>query len=220
MIVGVLAIQGDVPEHGRALARHLSPRQIRLVRRPDDLAGVDALLLPGGESTVIAKLLQDTGLWSPVAERLNAGMPALGTCAGLILLARSVEPSPGGRDPPTFGILDVVVRRNDYGTQRESFEGGVAVKGLEGREFPGVFIRAPKIVRVGAGAQVIARRGEEVVGVREGPVWGLTFHPELSDDPRLLGAFLDAAAGSVVQRGQKSASATSVSATPASTANQ
>lgn len=220
MIVGVLGIQGDVPEHWRALTHHLSARRVRLVRRPEDLDAVDALLLPGGESTTIAQLLADSGLWPRVAQRLSEGMPALGTCAGLILLARTVERSPGGKDPPTFGCLDVTVRRNDYGSQRESFEGDVAVEGLSGPAYPGVFIRAPKIVRVGPDARAFARYGNETVGVRQGPVWGLTFHPELSGDPRLIGEFLKSAESAVGQRTRKSPSTTSVSTSPARTASQ
>ncbi|MGI0132904.1 MAG: pyridoxal 5'-phosphate synthase glutaminase subunit PdxT [Thermoplasmata archaeon] len=222
MIVGVLAIQGDVPEHRRALLRHLPQSDVRLVRDVSDLDGVDALFLPGGESTAIAKLLIGSGMWARLAQRLDEGMPALGTCAGLILLARSIEPSPGGSDPPSFERLDVTVRRNDYGPQRESFEGEVTVKGLKGPAFPGIFIRSPKIVRVGPDAEVIARRGGEVVGVREGPVWGLTFHPELSDDPRLVGEFLRSAKAALAHRSstRTKATTTMVATSPATTASQ
>jgi pyridoxal 5'-phosphate synthase pdxT subunit len=193
MNVGVLALQGDVPEHLTALARLGGRGAPTLVRRPADLERVDALFLPGGESTTIARLLQASGLWTPLGERLDRGLPVLATCAGLIVLARHLEPSPSGTDPPTLGRLDVTVRRNDYGTQRESFEDGVVVDGIDGPPFPGVFIRAPRILEVGPRATPFARRGDEVVGVRSGAVWGLTFHPELSADPRLHEHFLDAA---------------------------
>ena len=193
MKVGVLALQGNVPEHLRALAAVVPSGSIVPVRDPPGLSTVDALFLPGGESTTIARLLHESGLWAPLAERLRVGFPVLGTCAGLILLARKLAPSPAGRDPPTFGALDVRVRRNDYGAQRESFEGPVRVEGLTGPPFPGVFIRAPRILDVGPGAAPFAWRDQEVVGVRAGSVWGTTFHPELSGDLRLHRQFLLAA---------------------------
>jgi 5'-phosphate synthase pdxT subunit len=193
MNVGVLALQGDVPEHLAALARLGGGRAARPVRTPADLASIDALFLPGGESTTIARLLKESGLWGPLGERLDQGLPVLATCAGLIVLARRLEASPSGPNPPTLGRLDVTVRRNDYGSQRESFEGAVVIDGLEGPPFPGVFIRAPRILEVGPRATAFARRGTEVVGVRSGPVWGLTFHPELSGDPRIHERFLDTA---------------------------
>ena len=194
MKVGVLALQGNVPEHLRALAEVVPSASLVPVRDPPALAKVDALFLPGGESTTIARLLKESGLWAELADRLRSGFPVLGTCAGLILLARRLAPGPTGRDPPTFGALDVRVRRNDYGAQRESFEGPVRVKGLSRPPFPGVFIRAPRILEVGPGATPFAWRGEEVVGVRAGPVWGTTFHPELSGDLRLHRLFLRAVA--------------------------
>ena len=193
MKVGVLALQGNVPEHLRALAKVVPSGSLVPVRDPPGLARVDALFLPGGESTTIARLLSESGLWAPLAQRLRGGFPVLGTCAGLILLARQLAPSPTGRDPPTFGALDVRIRRNDYGTQRESFEGPVRVEGLSGPPFPGVFIRAPRILEVGPGVVPFAWRDEEVVGVRAGRVWGTTFHPELSGDLRLHRQFLLAA---------------------------
>lgn len=188
MNVGVLALQGDVPEHLRVV-RELVPDTIS-VRSARDLESVAALFLPGGESTTIARLIEEMGLWAPLRERIGGGLPILATCAGLILLARDLAPSAFGRDPPTFGVLDVRVRRNDYGTQRESFEAPVRVEGIPGKRFPGVFIRSPRILGVGPDAAPIAWRGEEVVGVRAGPVWGLTFHPELAGDLRVHRKFL------------------------------
>ncbi len=190
MKVGVLALQGDVPEHLRALSRVLGEDALVPVRAPRELDAVEALFLPGGESTTIARLLEDSGLWGRLAERLRTGFPVLATCAGLILLAKELAPSASGRDPPTLGAIDVTVRRNDYGAQRESFEAPVRVDRMKGPSFPGVFIRSPRILSVGPGATPIAWRGEEVVGVRAGRSWGLTFHPELSDDDRIHRLFL------------------------------
>ena len=190
MKVGVLALQGDVPEHIAALEPILPPGSVQPVRTPVDLAEVDALVLPGGESTTMAALLETTGLWSALAGRLKEGFPVLATCAGLILLSKELEPTPGGRDPPTLGALDVTVRRNDYGAQRESFEGPVTFDPNPSSPYPGVFIRAPRIISVRSGAVAIAHRGDEVVGVRSGRVVGLSFHPELSGDPRIHQWFL------------------------------
>jgi len=192
MKVGVLALQGDVPEHLAALAAVVPGDDIIPVRTPAELGSVAALFLPGGESTTIARLLVQAGLWNPLAERLRTGFPVLATCAGLILLAREISPSATGLDPPTLGVVDAQVRRNDYGAQRESFEAPVRVEGLTGGPFPGVFIRSPRILSIGPDAAPIAWRGDEVVGVRSGAVWGLTFHPELSGDPRVHRKFLEA----------------------------
>ena len=192
MRLGVLALQGDVPEHRQALRRFVPKAEVVEVRRGADLERIDALFLPGGESTTIARLLEEARLWGPLGERIRAGLPVLATCAGLILLARSLAPSASGTDPPTLRVLDVTVRRNDYGAQRESCEAPVRVEGLGATPFDGAFIRSPRILEVGPGATPIAWRDGEVVGVRAGNVWGLTFHPELSDDPRLHRAFLRA----------------------------
>jgi pyridoxal 5'-phosphate synthase pdxT subunit len=197
MKVGVLGLQGDVPEHVAAVSDLLGPKAVLNVRTVDDLRIADALLLPGGESTTIADLLHQTGLWEPLKARIDDGLPVLATCAGMILLSTRLAPVPGGRDPPTLGPLEIEVRRNDYGSQRESFEAPVKVAGLPGGPFPGVFIRAPRILKVQGTTQAIARRGTEIVGVRRKAVVGLTFHPELSGDPRLLAWFLRETVGAV-----------------------
>jgi pyridoxal 5'-phosphate synthase pdxT subunit len=188
--VGVLALQGDFPEHGAAFARVVGEKSVCLVRTARELAKVDALVIPGGESTAISQLLDKGGLRVALLERIGRGLPVLGTCAGLIVLAERVEPSRGGRDPTTLHALDVTLRRNDYGRQRESFEAPVRIDGIRGAPFPGVFIRAPRILEVGRTARPFAWRDDEVVGVRTGAVWGLTFHPELSGDSRLAEAFV------------------------------
>ncbi|MGC2290222.1 MAG: pyridoxal 5'-phosphate synthase glutaminase subunit PdxT [Thermoplasmata archaeon] len=218
--VGVLALQGDVPEHQRALQNVLPEHDVRLVRSVADLQTVVALFLPGGESTAIARLLESTGLWAALDRRLAQGFPVLATCAGLILLSRALEPGPSGKDPPTLGVLDIRVRRNDYGRQRESFEAPVRVDGLGDPPFPGVFIRSPRILGVGAGVESFAFRGSEVVGVRSGAIWGLTFHPELSGDIRLHRAFLDAAQAHRTEGPHSHSPATKAKATPRKTAHR
>lgn len=193
MKVGVLALQGDVPEHVRAIEPLLHGAGVRTVRRPSDLASLDALLLPGGESTTIGRLLHGTGLSAALPRTIERGLAVLATCAGLVLLSRTIEPSPGGRDPQPLGLLDVAVRRNDYGRQRESFEAPLRIDGVRGTPYPGVFIRSPRILEVGRHATAFAWHGAEVVGVRQGRIWGLTFHPELASDPRVHRAFLEMA---------------------------
>lgn len=218
MIAGVLALQGNVPEQRRTLAHAKGIDEVVLVRRPDELARVDVLLMPGGESTTISDLLERTGLWRPLAERLREGLPVLGTCAGLILLATEVERAPTGRDPKTFEVLPVRLRRNDYGSQVESFEAPVRVEGLRGGDFPGVFIRAPRILEIGPGSEAFAYQGKEIVGVRKGGLWGLTFHPELSDDPRILDSFLADARRR--QRSTRSSTARTTKRTPTDAARK
>ncbi len=185
--VGVLALQGAVGRHADALtALGAAPVE---VRTPDDLAGVDALVLPGGESTTISKLLESSGLFDPVAERLAAGMPAMGTCAGMILLAADVLD--GRPDQRCFGAIDVAVRRNAFGRQVDSFEADLVVEGMKGGDgFPAVFIRAPVVERVGEGVEVLARVDSRPVLCRQGNVTVAAFHPELSGDLRLHRLFL------------------------------
>jgi len=191
----VLALQGDVPEHRSAFERLLGPGSVVLVRDRETLAGVSALAIPGGESTTLSNLLDESALRGPLTARIGAGLPVLATCAGLILLSRQLEPVAGGRDPTPIPVLDITVRRNDHGRQRESFEADVTVDGIPDPPFPGIFIRAPRILDVQGATVPIARRGAEVVGVRSGSVWGLAFHPELSGDSRIHERFLKDALG-------------------------
>lgn len=181
MKVGVLALQGAFRLHLEALAA-LGTAGVA-VRRPDQLASVDRLVVPGGESTTIAKLLVSSGLKEPLGERLAAGMPVLGTCAGMILMAADVL---DGRDDQwSYGAVDIAVRRNGYGRQIESFEADLTVEVLDGAPFHAVFIRAPRVERVGAEVEVLAKLGSDVVACRSGNVVLTTFHPELTDDLRL-----------------------------------
>ena len=184
--VGVLSLQGASRAHAEALAA-LGAHPVE-VRTPDDLAGVEGLVLPGGESTTISKLLELSGLFQPVAERLADGMPVLGTCAGLILLASEVLD--GRPDQRSFAVLDVAVRRNAFGRQVDSFETDLDVEGLTGSAFPAVFIRAPVVERVGEGVEVLASVDGKPVLCRQGAVLAAAFHPELSGDLRLHQFFL------------------------------
>ena len=186
MKVGVLALQGAFREH-REILEALGVEAIE-VRTPAELGALDALILPGGESTTMSKLLDSSGLRAPLAEVLSDGVPVLGTCAGMILLARDVVD--GRRDQESFGVIDVAVRRNAYGRQRDSFEADLVVDGLTGGTFPGVFIRAPRIEHAGVDVEVLARHDDVPVLVRQGAVVVASFHPELSGDLRLHEWFL------------------------------
>jgi pyridoxal 5'-phosphate synthase pdxT subunit len=186
--VAVVALQGGVKRHVEALeAAGAAPVE---VRTPSELTACDALVLPGGESSTLSKLLVSSGLFDAVAERLAAGMPALGTCAGMILLADEVLD--GRPDQRSFGAVDVAVRRNAFGRQLDSFEAPLDVAGLEGGgSFPAVFIRAPVVERVGEGVEVLASVDGRPVVCRQGSVLVAAFHPELSGDLRLHQLFLN-----------------------------
>ncbi|HEV2449813.1 MAG TPA: pyridoxal 5'-phosphate synthase glutaminase subunit PdxT [Thermoplasmata archaeon] len=199
MKVGVLSLQGDYREQAMAIDGLPGVETVSMVRDRAGLEGVDALMMPGGESTSISDLLDVTDLREPLEARIRDGLPVLATCAGLILLAKRVDRSRAGDDPKPLGVIDVALRRNDYGRQADSFEADVRVEGLA-RPFPGVFIRAPRLTAVGAGVERFARYGSEVVGVRKGSIWGLTFHPELSPDRRLHELWLRAIGQRPVRR--------------------
>jgi 5'-phosphate synthase pdxT subunit len=189
MKAGILALQGAFREH-REVLDALGVEAVE-VRTPAQLGALDALILPGGESTTMSKLLDSSGVRAPLAGMLADGFPVLGTCAGMILLARDVVD--GCPDQESFGAVDVTVRRNAYGRQRDSFEAGLVVDGLAGGPFPGVFIRAPRIESVGGDVEVLARHDDVPVLARQGAVVVASFHPELSDDLRLHEWFLQQA---------------------------
>jgi pyridoxal 5'-phosphate synthase pdxT subunit len=194
-VIGVLALQGDVREHAAVLDR--AGAQARPVRRVSELAEVDGLVLPGGESTTMSRLLESFELLEPLRERLAEGMPAFGSCAGMILLARQVLD--GRPDQRQLEALDVVVRRNAFGRQVDSFEGELDFAGLDEGPLSAVFIRAPWVEKAGDGVEILARvpdtaeAGEaaaRIVAVRQGPVLATAFHPELTGDDRVHRLFV------------------------------
>jgi 5'-phosphate synthase pdxT subunit len=190
--VGVLALQGAFALHVRALER-LGVDAVE-VRTAAELASVDALVIPGGESTTMSKLLVAMELFDPLAERLDAGMPVLGTCAGMILLAREVID--GRADQRSFGAIDISVRRNAFGRQVDSFEADLNVTGLPEAPVHAVFIRAPWVESVGPDVEVVARvaRGGDdgtIVAVRQGLLMATAFHPELTGDTRVHEMFVE-----------------------------
>ncbi len=189
-LIGVLALQGAFREHQRAL--EACGASTRLVRLPEDLEGLDGLVIPGGESTTMIALMRRMGLLEPVREAVERGLPTLGTCAGMIVLARRI--TDGLPDQESLAALDITVRRNGYGRQVDSFETELEVRDLEGGPFPGVFIRAPLVLDPG-NAQVLASHQGRPVAVRQGRVMALAFHPELSGDLRLHREFLELVEG-------------------------
>jgi 5'-phosphate synthase pdxT subunit len=189
--IGVFALQGDVREHLRALTS-IGVTALG-VRRPSELDACDALVIPGGESTTMAKLARSFELFEPLRDRIKRGMPVFGTCAGMIMLADRVED--GTADQETLGGLDITVRRNAFGRQVDSFEGNLDVTGVDG-PVHAIFIRAPWVEEVGSDVEVLARVEEgpavgRIVAVRQGPLLATSFHPEVGDDLRLHRLFVD-----------------------------
>ena len=200
-VVGVLALQGGVAEHASLLEK--LGAQVVLVKRPEQLEGLDALVLPGGESTTIDRLTRIFGLRQPLIDAIAGGLPTLGTCAGLILLAREIEDPAAGQQ--TLGLLDVTVRRNAFGSQVDSAEteltwgttgadGAGQLTGAGGQvPVKAAFIRAPIVTRVGVDVTVLARHAGQVVGVQQGHLLGISFHPELTGDTTVHRTLLDLA---------------------------
>jgi pyridoxal 5'-phosphate synthase pdxT subunit len=191
--VGVLALQGDTREHLAAL-RDAGVSAVT-VRRGDELDAVDALVIPGGESTTMSHLLRDLDLLEPLRKRLADGLPAYGACAGMILLASEIlDAGAGGREAVPLGGLDITVRRNAFGRQVDSFEGDVEFSGFD-EPVHAVFIRAPWVERVGDGVQVLASAAGHPVAVRQGRVLATAFHPEVTGDRRIHRLFVDIITG-------------------------
>ncbi len=191
-VVGVLALQGDVREHLAAL--RAEGADAVPVRRPEELAAVDGLVVPGGESTTIAKLAHRFGVLEPLRDAVRAGLPAYGSCAGMILLADRLLDAPP--DQETIGGLDVTVRRNAFGRQADSFESDIAFEGVDGGPLHAVFIRAPWVEQAGPGVEVLGRvvggdADGRIVAVRQGNLVATSFHPELTGDRRVHALFVD-----------------------------
>jgi 5'-phosphate synthase pdxT subunit len=189
--VGVLALQGAFAAHEAALTS--LGAATRQVRTPDDLTDLDGLVLPGGESTTMSRLLETSGLFGPIQERLRAGLPVFGTCAGMILLGNEILD--GRPDQRSMGVIDVSVRRNAFGRQVDSFEADLDVVGLDDRPFHAVFIRAPIVESVGDGVDVLAEVDGQPVLCRQDAVLVAAFHPELTADVRLHELYLDRVVG-------------------------
>ena len=187
--IGVLALQGDVAEHLKALSA-AGARPVP-VRRPAELDDVAGLVIPGGESTTMWKLAVIFDLMEPLRKRLGSGMPAFGSCAGMIMLADRVEDGIEGQE--TFGGIDMAVRRNAFGRQVDSFESDITLTGLGGPEFRAVFIRAPWVEETGDGVEIIGTesRTGRIVAVRQGPALATAFHPELTPDLRIHRLFVE-----------------------------
>ncbi|MCL6300860.1 pyridoxal 5'-phosphate synthase glutaminase subunit PdxT [Streptomyces kronopolitis] len=185
--IGVLALQGDVREHLKALAD--TGAQGRPVRRAEELDAIDGLVIPGGESTTMSKLAVVFGMLEPLRAFVRAGKPVYGTCAGMIMVADKLLDA--REDQETFGGIDMIVRRNAFGRQNESFEAAIDVAGIPGGPVEGVFIRAPWVESVGAEAEVLATYDGHTVAVRQGNVLATSFHPELTGDHRVHALFVD-----------------------------
>lgn len=184
MKVGILALQGAVREH-RSMLHRLGVQTVDVLN-PQDLRGVGGLILPGGESTTVGKLMVRYGLLTPIAEAGRAGLPIFGTCTGLILLARHINNS----TQHALGLMDACVERNAFGRQQASFEADMPIPALGGRPFHAIFIRAPYIRKAGSGVTVLLRHEEKILFARQGNLLAAAFHPELTDDTRIHEYFL------------------------------
>jgi len=184
MEIGVLALQGAFREHRKMLKD--CGASSREVRKPEQLEGLDGIIIPGGESTTIGKLMEEYGLIEPIRDMANEGVPVFGTCAGLVLLAREIENSA----QPRLGLMDIVVVRNGFGRQAESFEADVEINILGFSPFRGVFIRAPYIKKISPNIGILASYEDKVVFARQGNLLACSFHPELTDDLRVHRYFL------------------------------
>ena len=187
--VGVLALQGDTREHLAALRE--AGAEPSTVRRRSELDAVDALVIPGGESTAMSHLLRELELLEPLRARLAEGMPAYGSCAGMILLATEIlDAGAAGREATPLKGIDMTVRRNAFGRQVDSFEGDIDFTGLD-TPVHAVFIRAPWVERVGPDVEVLGRAGDHIIAVRQGPMMATAFHPEMTGDRRIHKLFVD-----------------------------
>ncbi len=185
--IGVIALQGDVSEHVLAMERALQGKgDVLAIRTPGIIPGCDGLVLPGGESTTISRQLASSGMAEELKKAASSGIPILATCAGLVLVSTQID---GDSKVKPLGLMDTRIGRNAFGPQRDSFEADLDVKGFE-QPYRAVFIRAPAIVRIGEGVDVLAQVGENVVAARQKSIMALAFHPELTDDLRFHEIFL------------------------------
>ncbi|MCK5039088.1 MAG: pyridoxal 5'-phosphate synthase glutaminase subunit PdxT [Thermoplasmata archaeon] len=193
MIIGILAIQGAVSEHADAFQRALRSRGIagetRLIRTLESLEGIDGLAIPGGESSTISAQMNRLGMDTRICQMVEEGLPVLGTCAGTILLARRLE-SDGEEVTNPLGLMDITVRRNAFGRQKESFEHDIQIDGIDGN-YRAIFIRAPMIIGLGEGVVSLAKLGEETIIAKQGNMLAMVFHPELTMDTRVHEMFID-----------------------------
>jgi 5'-phosphate synthase pdxT subunit len=185
--IGVLALQGDVREHIRSLGD--CGVTAVAVKKPDEISAVDALVIPGGESTTIAKLARSFGVFDLISSRIRSGMPVYGSCAGMILIAHTVLDAIEGQE--TFGGIDAVVRRNAFGRQVDSFEADLHFSGITATPFRAIFIRAPWVESVGSEVKVLASLDGHPVAIRQGHLLATSFHPELTGDNRVHRYFVD-----------------------------
>jgi pyridoxal 5'-phosphate synthase pdxT subunit len=192
-LIGVLALQGDVREHVRALAA--AGARATTVRRPDELESVDGLIIPGGESTTLWRLATSFDMLEPLRKMLSAGLPAFGSCAGMIMLADRLAGGVDGQQ--TFGGIDMTVRRNAFGRQVDSFEADISLIGMAGGPLRAVFIRAPWVEQAGDEVEILGmdERAGRIVAVRQGLLLATSFHPELTGDPRIHELFVDIVKG-------------------------
>lgn len=183
MKIGVLGLQGAVREHARSV--EACGAEAIVVKKPEQLQEIDGLIIPGGESTTMRRLMDKYGFMEPLKQFAAQGKPMFGTCAGLIILAKRIV----GYEEPHLGVMDVTVERNSFGRQRESFEAELSIAGIAD-DFVGVFIRAPHIVEVGEDVEVLAKHEGRIVAARQGQFLGCSFHPELTDDHRMTQYFI------------------------------
>jgi 5'-phosphate synthase pdxT subunit len=182
--IGVLALQGAVREHVWAVEK--CGAEAVIIKHKEELADVDGLILPGGESTTMRRLIDKYDFMDSLKEFARSGKPMFGTCAGLILLAKRLV----GYDQPHIGVMDITVERNSFGRQRESFEADLSIKGVA-EDYPAVFIRAPHIVDVGENVEILCKHNDRIVVAREGQYLGCSFHPELTEDTRFTAYFVE-----------------------------
>lgn len=182
--IGVLALQGAVREHVWAVEK--SGAEAQVIKRKEELKDMDGLILPGGESTTMRRLIDKYDFMDDLRDFAKSGKPMFGTCAGLILLAKNIV----GYDDPHLGVMDITVERNSFGRQKESFEADLDINGV-GDDFTAVFIRAPHIVEAGENTEILAKHDGRIVAARDGQYLGCSFHPELTDDHRLTAYFIE-----------------------------